>query len=96
MINRATLLRMVRKATALSYRESALCVDTVIDALAEGISRGDRVELRGLGSFTVKQVSIRRHPGIFSEEKLIPAHGRITFRPCQKLRELVWNKVSGS
>ena len=94
MINRATLLRMVRKATALSYRESALCVDTVIDALAEGISRGDRVELRGLGSFTVRKTASKRTPLL--EGAVIPAHGRITFRPCQKLRELAWNQVSGS
>jgi nucleoid DNA-binding protein len=94
MINRATLLRMIRKATALSYREAAVCVDTVIDALAEGISRGERVELRGLGSFTVRKTASKRTALV--EGAVIPAHGRIMFRPCQKLRESVWNQVSDS
>jgi nucleoid DNA-binding protein len=88
MINKATLLRTVRKVTELSYREAAACVDAVIDALAEGVSRGERVELRGLGSFTVRTTASKRTALL--DGAVIPAHGRITFRPCQKLREAAW------
>lgn len=93
-MNKASLMQTVKKATNLSYRETAACIDVVIDTLADALSQGERIELRGFGSFFVKQVASKKHPGIFSENKLIPAHGKIVFRPCRRLRESVWGKSS--
>jgi nucleoid DNA-binding protein len=93
MINRAALMRIIKKTTRLSYRDASACVEVLVDTICDGISRGERIELRGLGSFTVRQVAAKRHPNVFSETKTVPAHGRIVFRPCQKLRESVWNRA---
>jgi integration host factor subunit beta len=93
MINRAKLVQELRKAAALPCREAALCVDFFLDALADGISRGERIELRGLGSFEVKRVPEKNHPSLLSGKTTIPAHGRVVFRPCQKLRDAAWNGV---
>ena len=86
MINKAALSRRLKKSTELSYRAAALCVDAVLDAIAEGLARGERVELRGLGSFEVKSVTPRKT--VFSN---IPAHGRVVFRPAKRLRDSVWD-----
>jgi nucleoid DNA-binding protein len=91
MINKAKLLQGLRKSVSIPYRDAAACVDFFLDALADGISRGERIELRGFGTFEVKQVPEKKHRSIWSEKAVLPSHGRIIFRPCQKLRDAAWN-----
>ena len=86
MINKASLIRAVNKTTGITLREASICIDSIIESLNDAISRGERIELRGLGTFFVKKVTSRK-TGI----GFIPAHSRIYFKPCQKLRESVWN-----
>jgi integration host factor subunit beta len=93
MINRAKLLQGLRKSVSIPYREAALCVDFFLDALADGISKGERIELRGFGSFEVQHVPERKHRSIWSKKAVLPPHGRIVFRPCRKLRDSAWNGV---
>ena len=90
MLNKQVLMRSASRTTGLSLRETSTCIDSIIEALGDAIARGERVELRGLGSFMVRETAPRK--AAFAN---IPAHGRIVFRPCQKLRESVWNKVNG-
>ena len=90
MINKASLMRSISKTTGLSLREASACIDSVIDDIGNAIARGERIELRGLGSFFVRQTAARK--AAFAN---VPAHGRIVFRPSQKLRLSVWNKVGG-
>ena len=92
MLNKAALMRAVAKTTGLSFRDASASIDVIIETVGDCISRGGRVELRGLGSFSVKQVPAKKYPSSFSTQKsVIPSHGKIVFRPCQKLRESVWN-----
>jgi nucleoid DNA-binding protein len=91
MINRAKLLQGLKKSASLSYQDAAVCVDFLLDAMAGGISRRERIELRGFGSFEVIQVSAKKHPSLLSGKTTVPAHGRIVFRPCRKLRDSAWN-----
>jgi DNA-binding protein HU-beta len=86
MINKAALSCRLKKSAELSHREASLCVDVLLETMIDGISNGERIELRGFGAFEVKNVSFRK-TGIAD----VPAHGRIVFRPCRKLRDAVWN-----
>jgi nucleoid DNA-binding protein len=90
MINRAKLSHQLKKSADLSHREASVCVDVLLDTMVEGIAKGERIELRGFGTFEVKQVSARKHPTTFSGNSVIPAHGRVVFRPSRKLRDSVW------
>jgi nucleoid DNA-binding protein len=96
MINKSSLIRAANKSTGLSLRDSSACIDSVIDTLSEALSRGEKVELRGLGSFFIKNVSQKKYPSSFSEHKVTPSYCRIFFKPGQKLREAVWNVKSKS
>jgi len=89
MINKASLMRKINKSTYIPLRDASLCIDVIIEEITEAIARGERVELRNLGSFFVREVATKK--AVFAN---IPAHGRIAFRPCQKLRQSVWNRVS--
>ena len=41
-------------------RDAALIVSTIFDRISEALAKGDRVELRGFGAFSVKQREARR------------------------------------
>ena len=88
MINKASLMRKLKKTTDIPLRDASLCIDVIIESITDAIAKGERIELRGLGSFFVSQVATRK--AVFAD---IPAHRRVIFRPCQKLRLSVWNKV---
>jgi len=91
MLNKAILMHKTAKTTKLPLREASMFIDVIFDAMADTISRGERIELRGFGSFDVRQVAAKKS-GVVNGN-LVPSHGRIVFRPCQKLRTSVWNKV---
>jgi nucleoid DNA-binding protein len=83
-----SLTRKINKTTGVSLRDASVCIDVIFDAITEAISRGERIEIRGFGSFFVKETAARK--AVFAD---IPAHGRIVFRPSQKLRLSVWDKI---
>jgi integration host factor subunit beta len=62
----------------LYHRDVERIVSTIFDEITEALSRGDRVELRGFGAFSVKHRDARtgRNPrtgaAVHVEEKHIP------------------------
>jgi integration host factor subunit beta len=74
----------------LTSRDVELIVATVFDEIGAALSRGDRVELRGFGAFTVKHRGARtgRNPrtgtSVEVDEKSVPF-----FKPGKELRERV-------
>ena len=94
MLNKQILIRAASKTTGLSLRDTAVCIDSIIETIVIAISRGQRVELRGFGVFSIKQVPAKKYPSAYSSP-VIPAHGKVVFQPSQKLRESAW-KFSGS
>jgi len=90
MINKNALIREIKKTTGIPLRDASMCIDVIFDVIAEAVSRGERIELRGFGSFLVREVASRK--AVFAD---VPPHSRVIFRPCQKLRLSVWNRVKG-
>ncbi len=74
----------------LTARDVELIVATVFDEITGALARGERVELRGFGAFTVKRRSARtgRNPRtgetVPVEEKAVPF-----FKAGKELRERV-------
>jgi DNA-binding protein HU-beta len=93
MINRAVFTRALQKSAGLSSRDAELCVGLILDGMAEGISSGERVEIRGLGSFFIRKAAARKMSLNTREASLVPEHGRIVFRPALKLRKSAWNRT---
>ena len=89
MASKAELIKFLREAAGLSVAQSAVCVNGMVEWLALTLEQEGRVELRGLGSFFVKQTNERKTA---LESGNVPAHGRVVFRPCEKLRRAVWDK----
>ena len=53
-VNKLELVSALREQTDLSKHEAAKIVDLFFDNMTDTLSRGDRVEIRGLCSFYVK------------------------------------------
>ena len=82
------ILRLTEATPHLYQRDIERIVSTIFDEIANALSRGKRVELRGFGAFSVKQRPSRvgRNPrtgkSVAVAEKLIPF-----FRTGKELRE---------
>jgi integration host factor subunit beta len=53
-MNRSDLINALKDKVALSRKDAGKVVDTFFDALKETLADGDRIEIRGFGSFSVK------------------------------------------
>ena len=79
--------------THLQSRDVELIVSTIFDEISAALARGDRVELRGFGAFTVKRRDARtgRNPrtgeSVQVKEKVVPF-----FKAGKELRERINRK----
>lgn len=82
------ILKLAERNPHLYQRDVEKIVTTIFDEITEALARGDRVELRGFGAFSVKRRDARtgRNPrtgaAVDVEEKAIPF-----FKTGKQLRE---------
>ena len=82
------IARLAELNPHLYQRDVERIVTTIFDEIAEALARGDRVELRGFGAFSVKQRDARqgRNPrtgaAVDVSEKSVPF-----FKTGKQLRE---------
>lgn len=80
--------RLAERNPHLYQRDVEKIVTTIFDEITEALARGDRVELRGFGAFSVKKRDARtgRNPrtgeSVDVDEKVIPF-----FKTGKQLRE---------
>lgn len=74
----------------LNKREAEIIVNTIFDEIGQALADGDRVEIRGFGSFTVRQRDAReaRNPKSGTVVK-IPSKKTPFFKTGKELRERV-------
>lgn len=78
MIRSELIARIAEDNPKLSLRHVEKIVNTIFDEIVEAMARGDRVELRGFGAFSVKQRDARtgRNPrtgtAVAVDEKHVP------------------------
>lgn len=87
MIKSELILRLVEQNPHLYARDVEAVVNTILGTITAALERGDRVELRGFGAFSVKHRQARqgRNPrsgaAVMVEARTVPA-----FRPGKELR----------
>ena len=64
-MTKAELIEEVAKVASLTKKETELIVNTVFDNITDALSKGDKVELRGFGSF--RHSSTLRRTSLISE-----------------------------
>lgn len=90
-MNRSDLVEeLAERFVSLTKNDAASAVSTILDALTDAMVAGRRIEIRGFGSFSIKQrlARIRRNPR--NGESLVVAERRVAhFKPGKAMRESV-------
>ncbi|NEU14243.1 integration host factor subunit beta [Methylobacterium sp. BTF04] len=60
MIKSELVLKIAEQNPHLYQRDVETLVNAILDTIADALARGDRVELRGFGAFSVKRRDARR------------------------------------
>jgi len=89
-MTKAELIEEVARAASLTKRECELIVDTVFDHVSQALCRGDKVELRGFGSFRIRQRNPRKGRNPKTGDPVSVPEKRVPFfRVGKRLRERV-------
>lgn len=82
------ILAISAKLPAVPHRDVEAVVNAVFDCMAEALSRGQRIELRGFGSLGVKTRPARsgRNPKT-GEQVHVPPRRSLTFTVGKELRD---------
>lgn len=93
-MNRSDLINALKVQTAINKKEAEKVVDAFFDAITETLTKGERVEIRGFGSLTVKQYKpyIGRNPKTGVQIN-VPSKKLPYFRVGKELKEMVDNKL---
>ena len=91
--------RVARRLPHISKKDTEVVVNTVFDRMTEVLCRGERIEIRGFGSFQVKIREARegRNPKT-GEEVRIPRKRTPFFKVGKELKEridLAWRRETG-
>ena len=54
-MNKSELIKTLAEQSNLSLDESTMVVNTFVDSMKNALLEGDRVEIRGFGSFKIKE-----------------------------------------
>ena len=87
-ITKADLVEEVLSLGDLTRRDGEILVDTVFDAVIGAIKKGDKIEVRGFGSFRIRERKSRvgRNPKTGAKVD-IPAKRIPYFKPSKELRD---------
>lgn len=89
-MTKAELVEEVARTTQLTKKHAEIIVNTVFESIVNSLREGEKIELRGFGSFRIRHRGSRtgRNPKTGDKVKVPPK--RIPFfKPGKELRELL-------
>jgi integration host factor subunit beta len=89
-MTKAELVEAVSQASDLTRKHSEVIVDAVFTSIMDALQKGDKIELRGFGSFRIRNRAGRRGRNPKTGAKVaVPAKNVPHFKPGKELRELI-------
>jgi len=89
-MTKADLIEEVSRVVEMTRKESEVIVETIFDSIVKSLRGGDKIEIRGFGSFRTRRRRGRtgRNPKTGAKVQVPPK--RIPyFKPSKELKELV-------
>ncbi len=89
-MTKADLVERVAKEADMTKKDAEQLVEIVFDTIISTLNKGEKIELRGFGSFRLRERDARkgRNPKT-GEAVKIPAKRVAYFKPGKELKELV-------
>ena len=94
-LTKADLIEEVLNVTELPRKESETIVETIFDSIIGALQKGEKIEIRGFGSFRTRERRGRmgRNPKT-GERVEVPAKKIPYFKPSKELKDVVNNSVT--
>ncbi len=91
-MTKADLIEDVAGAVEMSRKDSEIIVETIFESIVKSLRSGDKIEIRGFGSFRTRQRDARvgRNPKTGARVE-VPAKKIPYFKPSKDLKDLVNN-----
>ncbi len=89
-MTKADLIEEITQLGDLTRRDGEVIVDTIFGSVTSALQSGDKIEIRGFGSFRIRQRKPRtgRNPKTGVKVQ-VPAKRVPYFKPSKELRDLV-------
>jgi integration host factor subunit beta len=89
-MTKADLIEEVAKVVEMTRKDSEVIVEAIFDSVVKSLRNGDKIEIRGFGSFRTRprQPRIGRNPKTGTRVE-VPAKRIPYFKPSKELKDLV-------
>jgi len=89
-LTKADLIEEILRITELPRKESETIVETIFDSIIGSLQKGQKIEIRGFGSFRTRERRgrIGRNPKTGAKVE-VPAKKIPFFKPSKELKDLV-------
>jgi len=89
-LTKATLIEEVSRAVGITTQDAGCIVEGIVESMVRAINRGEKVEIRGFGTFRTRQRQARvgRNPKTGARVDVPPKRVPF-FKPSKALRNLV-------
>jgi integration host factor subunit beta len=89
-MTKADLVERVAVEADMTKKDAEQLVEIVLDSIIDTLNAGDKIELRGFGSFRVRERNSRKGRNPKTGEAVdIPAKRVAYFKPGKDLKELI-------
>ncbi len=89
-MTKADLVEEVLRVTELPRKESETVVETIFESIIQALQSGDKIEIRGFGSFRTRERRGRTGRNPKTGEKVdVPAKKIPFFKPSKELKDFV-------
>jgi integration host factor subunit beta len=94
-MTKADLIEEVSRLTELTRKDSEIIVETIFDGVVRSLRAGDKIEIRGFGSFRTRQRKPRvgRNPKT-GDRVEVPAKKIPYFKPSKELKDIIQSNHS--
>jgi integration host factor subunit beta len=96
-MTKAELVEEVTRVTELPRKESEIVVETIFESIIKALQTGEKIEIRGFGSFRTRERRGRTGRNPKTGEKVnVPAKRIPYFKPSKELKDFVNTSQSAS
>lgn len=90
-MNKSELIAAITETTGFTKKDAEKALNSVVDVITNALTKGEKVQIVGFGSFEVKDrpERIARNPQAPDQEITIPASKAPVFKAGKSLKEAV-------